>query len=93
MPACIIFEMSLPAIDIFGVLAYWRRHRPLVEVMNILKGKQPLTPGESPWGFPVFRPTTGPGNGPASGGFRFGIPRGSSHPDFTGVVVGPPKPQ
>jgi hypothetical protein len=89
MPACIIFLMK--AIDVFGVLAYWRRHRPLIEVINIIEGKNPLTPGESPWGFPIFRPTTGPSTGPASNGTPRGIPRGSSHPDFTGVVVGPPK--
>jgi hypothetical protein len=86
--------MSLPAVDIFGVMAYWRRHRPLVEVVNIIKGKEPLTPGESPWGFPIFRPTTGVSTGPASaGGFPFGIPRGSSRPDFTGITVGPPTPE
>lgn len=83
--------MSLPVHDLFGVLAYWRKHRPLVEVLNIIHGKEPLTPGESPWGFPIFRPTTGVNTGPASAGSRRGIPRGSSRPDFVGVIVGPPK--
>lgn len=86
-------QTAIPVTDVFGVLAYWRRHRPLVQVMNIIEGKDPLTPGESPWGFPIFRPTTGPGTGPASGGtINRGIPRGSSRPDFVGVFVGPPKP-
>ena len=83
---------GLPVIDVFGILHPRRKHRTFAEVIEIIEGKVPHVPGESPWGFPVFRPTTGPGTGAASAGGR-GIPRGSSHPDFTGVVVGPPKPQ
>jgi hypothetical protein len=93
---------GLPVIDLFGALAYWRRRKPLGQVIRILRGESPLLPGESPWGFPIFRPTGGPSTGPASGGGipillnpsipGRGLPGGSARRDFTGVFVGPPEP-
>lgn len=93
---------ALPVVDMFGVLAYWRRRRPLTQVIRILRGEHPLMPGESPWGFPLFRPTGGPTTGPASAGGTAvllnpsipgrGLPGGSARRDFTGVFVGPPDP-
>lgn len=79
----------LKVIDVFGVLI--QKRRPYWEVLAIMTGKKPSIPGESPWGFPVFRPTTGPTTGPGSAGARF-IPGGSSRRGFIGVFVGPPEP-
>lgn len=70
------FTEPFPVQDIFGILPPKDQEIPL--------------PGMAPWHLPLFRPTTGPGSGPASPGR--GIPRGSSRPDFVGVVVGPPEP-
>ncbi len=79
---------ALPTIDVFGIFDFWMKHAPIPRLIV----KMEEYAWHSPLGFPLFRPTTGPGTGVASNGFRGGIPRGSSRPDFTGVTVGPPKP-
>lgn len=87
-----MFPMASPisVIDVFGI--FRKRHPLLLEdVVAIYQGKKPSRPGESPWGFPVFRPTTGPTTGPGSAGARF-IPGGSSRPGFVGAFEGPPEP-
>lgn len=83
---------GIPVIDVFGVLARRRPRRPIWRVLQIMAGQVPHMPGESPWGFPLFRPTEGPTTGPASGGTSRGIPGGSARVDRTGVVFGPPTP-
>lgn len=91
----IMFPMAsgIPVIDIFGVLSRRRPRRPIWRVLQIMAGKVPQIPGESPWGFPVFRPTAGPTEGPASAGMAptpRGIPQGSARRMPIGVVFGPP---
>lgn len=83
---------AIPVLDVFGILP---KRRKFEEVLEILKGRIPLVPGESPWGFPIFRPTQGPSTGPASAGFhirpRAAAGAGSGRRMAPGTFVGPPE--
>jgi len=80
---------KMSVVDIFGIL---QKRRPIHEIEEILEGRRPITPGESLWGWPIFRPTTGPSTGPASAGSRGRrpIPGGSRQRTPPGIYVGPP---
>lgn len=80
---------KISVVDIFGIL---QKRRPIHEIEEILAGRRPITPGESLWGWPVFRPTQGVASGPGSAGglARRPIPGGSGVRRPPGTFVGPP---
>jgi len=74
---------GMPTTDVFGIFKFWMQHAPIPRlILEVERRNWPY-----PWAFPAL----GPGYGVANSGSRSGIPRGSSKPDITGVIIRPPK--